>query len=105
MQGVETFIVFVPLVLLVVLFWPLSSLSRGQDRHARQLSVIDRRMRLIMDHLGIAEPVHPMPEVVRHLEAGRKILAIKAYRAVTGADVKASKQAVEELAAQRGLAG
>jgi hypothetical protein len=99
----EAALVLVPLALLVGLLWPLSILLRQEDRHSRRLTAIERRMQLIMDHLGIAEPVHPMPDVVRHLEAGEKIQAIKAYRKATGAGLKEAKDAVEQLAAQRGL--
>jgi ribosomal protein L7/L12 len=56
-----------------------------------------------MDHLDIAEPPPTFPEVVRHLEAGNKIQAIKSYRDATGADLKGAKDAVEEIARQRGL--
>jgi ribosomal protein L7/L12 len=42
-------------------------------------------------------------EVVALLEQGEKIRAIRLYRERTGADLKASKEAVEELGRRRGL--
>nr|WP_240939860.1 ribosomal protein L7/L12 [Planosporangium flavigriseum] len=57
-----------------------------------------------MDHLGVVDKQPELPEVVRELEAGRKIQAIKAYRDATGAGLKEAKDAVEALARSRGLA-
>jgi ribosomal protein L7/L12 len=92
-------LLLLPLALLLGL-WPMSNLSRQAERQARQLRAIERRIQLIMDHLGASEPAQPMPEVMRHLEAGRKLPAIKAYREVTGVSLKEAKEAVEALEAQ-----
>lgn len=90
-------LLWLPLVLLVGL-WPLSGLSRRIDRQGQRLKAIERRMQLITDHLGIAEPALPVPDTVaRHLEAGRKIQAIKAYRQATGVSLREAKDAVEAL--------
>jgi len=43
-------------------------------------------------------------EVLKLLRSGRKIAAIKAYREQTGVGLKEAKDAVEALAAQRGIA-
>lgn len=44
------------------------------------------------------------PELLRLLEQGRKIDAIRLYRERTGAGLKEAKDAVEALAVERGLA-
>jgi ribosomal protein L7/L12 len=44
-----------------------------------------------------------MPGVVRELEQGRKIQAIKIYREETGAGLAEAKAAVEAIAGERGL--
>lgn len=70
----------------------------------RKLTLIDRRLKLIMEHLDIAEPQPPeVPSVVQELEQGRKIQAIKLYREQTGVGLREAKEAVEEIARQRGL--
>jgi hypothetical protein len=102
MPRMDAVLIFVPLLLLVVL-WYLSELVRQDRRKTRRLIVIERKLQLVMDHLGVVEPPPDMPEVLRHLDDGRKIPAIKAYRDATGADLKQAKDAVEDLARQRGL--
>jgi ribosomal protein L7/L12 len=63
---------------------------------ATQLAVIRRKLDLVMDHLGIVEPVEP--EVVRHLQNGRTIEAVRAYRNQTGASLVEAKRAVDSIA-------
>lgn len=75
----------------------------GDADQARRLAAIERKLQLIMDHLGIAEPEPAMPDVVRLLEAGNKIAAIKEYREATGASLLAAKNEVERMARERGL--
>lgn len=66
---------------------------------ATQLSAIQRKLDLVMGHLGLTAPEEP--EVVRHLENGRMIDAVRAYRKQTGASLLESKQAVDRIAADR----
>jgi ribosomal protein L7/L12 len=56
-----------------------------------------------MDHLGIAAPEES--EVIHHLENGRRIEAVRAYRRQTGVSLLEAKQAVDRIAAGRGLTG
>jgi hypothetical protein len=37
-----------------------------------RLGAVDRKLQLIMDHLGIAEPYQYLPKVTAHLAQGRK---------------------------------
>ncbi|TNH28066.1 hypothetical protein FHG89_16635 [Micromonospora orduensis] len=55
----------------------------------------DRGSVWLVAHLGIAVPVDP--EVVRHLENGRTIEAVRAYRRQTGAGLVEAKQAVDRI--------
>jgi ribosomal protein L7/L12 len=68
---------------------------------ATQLAALHRKLDLVMDHLGIAAPEEP--EVIRHVENGRTIEAIRAYRKQTGASLVEAKQAVDRIAADRRL--
>ncbi|MEU8185386.1 hypothetical protein AB0B85_27850 [Micromonospora sp. NPDC049044] len=70
--------------------------SQEKRRSAMQLAAVQRKLDLIMDHLGIAEPMDP--EVVRHLKSGQTIHAVRAYRNQTGASLVEAKQAVDRLA-------
>ncbi|WP_405431555.1 hypothetical protein [Micromonospora sp. NBC_00617] len=72
----------------------------SQDRRssAAQLAALERKLDLVMDHLGIAAPVEP--EVLRHLESGRTIEAVRAYRKQTGTSLVEAKQAVDRIADQ-----
>lgn len=89
---------------LLVLSWSVGVRRRDEaERTGPRLAAIERKLQLVMDHLGIAEPQPAMPDVVSHLDTGNKIQAIKAYRDATGAGLKEAKDAVEEMARQRGL--
>jgi ribosomal protein L7/L12 len=64
---------------------------------ATQLAAVHRKLDLVMDHLGIAVPEED--EVVRHLENGRTVEAVRAYRGLTGQSLLEAKQAVDRIAA------
>lgn len=74
-----------------------------QDRRssAARLAAMQRKLDLVMGHLGIAAPEES--EVVRHLENGRPVDAVRAYREQTGASLVEAKQAVDRIAATRHL--
>ncbi|KAA6221619.1 hypothetical protein CP973_06225 [Streptomyces albofaciens JCM 4342] len=73
--------------------------SAGDARHKtldRRLRRIDRKLDLIMEHLGIEETgPEGMAEIDALLLKGRKIQAIKRYRELTGAGLAEAKEAVE----------
>jgi ribosomal protein L7/L12 len=87
---------------LIVVVWQLASV-KPDPTVTRRLAAVERKLDLVMDQLDIAEPPPAMPDVVRALEHGNKIAAIKAYRDATGTDLAAAKNAVDDMAAQRGL--
>jgi ribosomal protein L7/L12 len=86
--------------LLLLAVSPARSRRRGVEA---RLAMIERRLRLVMEHLGVAEPEPETTDIVAHLAAGRKIEAIKIYRDRTGAGLAEAKQAVEEIARRRGV--
>jgi hypothetical protein len=74
------------------------------EPQARRLAAIERKLDLIMENLGIEEPAPEVDaEVLRELQAGRKIQAIKAYRAATGVGLKEAKDDVEAVGRRYGL--
>jgi ribosomal protein L7/L12 len=66
---------------------------------AIQLAAVHRKLDLVLEHLGIAAPGEA--EVVQHLENGRTIEAVRAYRKQTGLSLLEAKEAVDRLAARR----
>jgi hypothetical protein len=87
---------------LLILLTESSSAARRQRDNGVRLTRIERKLQLVVDHLGIVEPEPALPEVLRHLENGKKILAVKAYREATGEGLRAAKDAVERMAERRG---
>lgn len=80
-----------------------ANMSAQRVRGAARLAAVERKLDLIMDHLGIAESEPYLPDVIAHLERGKKIHAIKAYRDATGVGLAEAKDAVEGIARDRGL--
>jgi ribosomal protein L7/L12 len=85
------------------MLWFSSSngLTPGESGRMRR---IERKLDLILKHLGIADdandpdPADPSSwpvEIRQQADAGRKIDAIKAHRAVFGSSLVEAKQAVE----------
>ncbi|WP_091620199.1 hypothetical protein [Micromonospora peucetia] len=72
-----------------------------QARTAYRLAEIERRLQLVMDHLGVVDASPVPPEVRQHLLQGDKIKAIAAYRRATGADLRSAKESVEAYGDQR----
>ena len=105
MAGMEWAVPFAVMLPLMVAALVVASGRRGTvDRQAQRLAAVERKLDLIMTHLGIREPEPDIPgAVLQELLAGRKIQAIKEYREATGAGLKEAKDAVELLARQRGL--
>ncbi|MGW1956036.1 ribosomal protein L7/L12 [Streptomyces sp. NPDC001920] len=80
-------------VALVMLLGVESRMGRADKRVAR----VERKLDLIMDHLGLRDEDPRMDEVVALAREGKKIPAIKAYREITGAGLKEAKDAVERI--------
>uniref|UniRef100_A0AAU2VHL8 Ribosomal protein L7/L12 n=1 Tax=Streptomyces sp. NBC_00003 TaxID=2903608 RepID=A0AAU2VHL8_9ACTN len=71
---------------------PTLSLQHGRLRD------LERKVDLLLDHLGVEEPpILGMERVHELLRQGKKIEAIKVYRQLTGEGLKESKDAVERM--------
>ncbi|MFT5290766.1 MAG: ribosomal protein L7/L12 [Planctomycetota bacterium] len=66
----------------------------------KELMRIEHKIDLLLNHAGLAyDPYVAVSEsVAAALEAGRKIEAIKIYRAETGAGLREAKEYVESIA-------
>jgi hypothetical protein len=71
----------------------------SRDRGSRTLSRLEAKLDALLKHQGIQfDPYADLPgPVLDALRRGKKIEAIKEYRAATGADLKEAKDFVEEL--------
>ncbi|WP_431044214.1 ribosomal protein L7/L12 [Streptomyces sp. P1-3] len=71
----------------------------GMIKHnGRRIARVERKIDLILDHLGLREHDPELERVAELARNGRKIQAIKAYREVTGAGLKEAKDAVDRMA-------
>jgi hypothetical protein len=79
----------------------------SRERDARTLSRLERKLDALLKHQGVQfDPYSDLPEpVLDALRRGKKIEAIKEYRAATGAGLKDAKDFVEELAEFQRRAG
>ncbi|GAA2539853.1 MULTISPECIES: hypothetical protein [Streptomyces] len=89
----ETAILF--LVFLVVLgdIAIRSRIARADRRVAR----VERKLDLVLEHLGLREEVPRADEITALVREGKKVQAVKVYREATGADLIEAKQAVDRL--------
>ncbi|MFJ9762351.1 ribosomal protein L7/L12 [Streptomyces erythrochromogenes] len=79
--------------------WITSTVSLRVKGLQVQADRTERRLALLLDHLGIEEPEPAGLDEVRALILeDRQISAIKAYRRITGAGLAEAKLAVEALA-------
>ena len=72
---------------------------QGRRDSSAQLADVQRKLDLVIDHLGIEAP--GQAEVVRHLRDGQTVEAVRAYREQTGAGLLEAKQAVDRMAEGR----
>ncbi len=74
-----------------------TNLLPGCSNNARLLGRLDRKIDLILKHLGIDPNQEVCPEIKELMKTGQKIQAIKLYRQQTGAGLKEAKDYVESL--------
>jgi len=95
------YVLLVALAIAVIGLGFLTAALAGRDRRdhrtARQLAAVERKLDVIIAHLGVEVPEPAHPAVVELLERGKKVAAIKAYREQTGADLVEAKTAVERM--------
>ncbi|MFD2469442.1 ribosomal protein L7/L12 [Amycolatopsis silviterrae] len=64
----------------------------------RRLTRLERKLDLVLDHLGVQEPAGDLvAELEPLLRQDKKIAAIKRYREVTGASLAEAKDAVDRM--------
>ena len=86
------------LVLVLGLFLVAQYLSTAEGgNYGRRLRRLDRKIDLILRHLGLDPNQDVNPQVMELTKAGQKIQAIKLYRQQTGAGLKEAKDYVEGL--------
>ncbi|MFH0517305.1 ribosomal protein L7/L12 [Streptomyces sp. M41] len=85
------------LFLAAVAFVMLLGMENRISRTDRRLARVERKLDLIVDHLGLREEDPRMDEVVALARSGKKIPAIKTYREITGAGLKEAKEAVDRI--------
>jgi ribosomal protein L7/L12 len=111
----------VDVLLAVCLVITLFVILARQKDHAARLERLERKMDLVLRHLGVEDtqpapgiqvysvPAAPAPngtlasEIVSLLARGQKIEAIKRYREYTGSGLKEARDAVESI--ERGQRG
>ncbi|MFE5892135.1 ribosomal protein L7/L12 [Streptomyces sp. NPDC002285] len=84
---------FIALVAIVGFVSVESRISRADRRVAR----VERKLDLILDHLGLRDDDPRMAKVVALLREDKKIKAIKEYREITGVGLVEAKEAVERM--------
>jgi ribosomal protein L7/L12 len=91
-----------PLLIALVL---VGGRSRRDVSSPARLAAVERKLDLIMKHLGVADQPPREPDVVQYLMQGQKINAIKVYRERTGVGLADAKAEVERIAREHGLDG
>ncbi|MEV4924330.1 ribosomal protein L7/L12 [Streptomyces roseoverticillatus] len=82
--------------LLGLLAW---SIERRIQRVSSQISRLECKADLILEHLGIHEDTTELARITGLARSGQKIQAIKAYRELTGDGLAEAKAAVDRLVA------
>jgi ribosomal protein L7/L12 len=103
---VSDYLPFIMACVLFVILWVALILIATTQRRAmpmpeRRMERLERKVDLVMRHLGIEEPRPDLAEVRALIDQGRKNEAIKVYRQFTGAGLKEARMAVE--AVEQGL--
>jgi hypothetical protein len=83
------------LALFVLFVGPLAAAARASSE--RRLGRLERKLDLILTHLGLDLNPGVNPEVIELMRSGKKIEAIKLYREQTGVGLKEAKDYVESL--------
>ena len=85
-------------LVLVLLLCVLGSSASGMRRNdAWRLGRLERKIDLILTHLGL-DPNHGVDaEIAAQMKAGNKIQAIRLYREKSGVGLKEAKDYVESL--------
>ena len=87
------------MVALVAVFMRMASLEQRFRAFSKIDAKLDAKLDALLKHAGISfDPYKEVPPAVAEaLQRGKKIEAIKHYRAATGADLRQAKEFVEEV--------
>ncbi|MCX5195960.1 hypothetical protein OOK31_19025 [Streptomyces sp. NBC_00249] len=89
---------FLLLAVLATAGWITSTVTLRMRALEDRADRLERRLGLLLDHLGVEEPEPAGLDEVRALmRDGRTISAIKVYRGITGVGLAEAKRAVEAL--------
>lgn len=88
------------LAIALVLLFAVLSVQSGLTRAERRVARLERKLDLLLGHLGVREETPRREEIAGLLREGKKVQAIKVYREATGAGLVEAKEAVEELERQ-----
>ncbi|UNZ21818.1 ribosomal protein L7/L12 [Streptomyces sp. 891-h] len=80
-----------------LLYGAVRSIEVRIARSDRQVARVERKLDLVLEHLGLQEHDPRLGDVVELLRSGKKLHAIKRYRELTGDGLKEAKEAVERL--------
>ncbi|WP_043494609.1 hypothetical protein [Streptomyces viridosporus] len=86
-------------ILLLVFLVVLSGISTRSRIAAadRRVARVERKLDLVLEHLGLREEIPRLDEIVALVREGKTVQAVKVYREATGADLVEAKQAVDRL--------
>ena len=73
-----------------------SGLNRGTATQETRLLILERKINLILNHLGIKDDIQK-GSVQELILRGQKIQAIKLYREISGLGLKEAKEAVDQM--------
>ena len=95
-------------ILILVLFLLIAMLTRrsiSMENRLAKLVLIDAKLDLLLKAAGLEyDPLAKLPgEVVKALQAGQKIEAIKHYREATSVSLAEAKSVIEEAQRRAGL--
>ncbi|MEO3821049.1 hypothetical protein [Plantactinospora sp. B24E8] len=99
MDPIDIISVFTLPLLAFLLIEAATAAKRQRDTVAR-IARIDRKLQLVLTHLGVTDPEPELAEVREHLRNGRTVAAVRAYRQATGEGLLAAKQAVDRMTTQ-----
>ncbi|GAA2482262.1 hypothetical protein GCM10010406_18150 [Streptomyces thermolineatus] len=85
------------LVPITLLAFVVGSYEHKVRRIERRAARTERKVDLLLEHLGVAGTEEAPDRVRALLQEGKKVQAVKAYREITGADLKEAKDAVDRM--------
>ncbi|UXY20951.1 ribosomal protein L7/L12 [Streptomyces cynarae] len=85
------------LIVFALLVAGFAGVEARTKRTDRRMARVERKLDLVLDHLGLHEADPDLERVAALLRDGKNIQAIKVYREITGAGLKEAKEAVERM--------